>query len=156
MITLFLITGLSACMKEQSSLNDIMQAGERSDNAILSYLRVHNDTTVSKDPSGLFYKIIYPGDSIHYLSLNSIPTVSYTYQLTNDQVVVNSFGETDFNGRRLKDHILGWQIGLKKISKGGKIILYMPPSLAFGTVGIPGLIPPEAVVISEVELIDFR
>jgi FKBP-type peptidyl-prolyl cis-trans isomerase len=49
--------------------------------------------------------------------------------------------------------ISGWTEGLQKISKGGKIKLYVPPQLAYGDDGRPG-IPPGAVLIFDIELLD--
>ena len=50
--------------------------------------------------------------------------------------------------------IAGWTEGLQKISKGGKIKLYVPPQLAYGDEGRPG-IPPGATLIFDIELIDI-
>lgn len=149
-----LIILLTACTKNEGPLE--MNTGDvRMENVILSYLSAHNETAI-KDASGLYYKILQPGDSIHFVKATSIPTIIYSTQLLSGEIVGTSFGPTDFDQRELKNHIPGWQIGLQKISKGGKIRLYIPPALAYGPVGIPGVIPPNAVLISDLELINFR
>jgi FKBP-type peptidyl-prolyl cis-trans isomerase FkpA len=143
-----------ACSKQEGPLQ--MDAADvRMENIILSYLTAHNETAI-KDASGLFYRIVAPGDSIHFVKATSVATVMYTNRLLNGDLVGSSLGPTDFDGRELKNHIPGWQIGLQKISQGGKIILYIPPALAYGATGVPGLIPPNAVLISEVELVNIR
>lgn len=145
---------LMACTKKEGSLQmDV--ADVRMENVILSYLSAHNETAI-KDASGLFYRIVEPGDSVHFVKATSIATVIYSNRLLNGDIVGSSFGPTDFDQRELKNHIPGWQIGLQKISQGGKIVLYIPPALAFGTTGIPGIIPPNSVLISEVELVNIR
>jgi FKBP-type peptidyl-prolyl cis-trans isomerase len=50
--------------------------------------------------------------------------------------------------------IAGWTEGLQKISKGGKIKLFVPPSLGYGDDGRPG-IPPGSVLVFDVELLDI-
>jgi FKBP-type peptidyl-prolyl cis-trans isomerase len=50
--------------------------------------------------------------------------------------------------------ITGWTEGLQKINKGGKIRLYVPPQLAYGDEGRPG-IPPGSTLIFDVELLDI-
>lgn len=145
---------LMACSKKEGSVQ--MDAADvRMENIILSYLTAHNETAI-KDVSGLYYRILEPGDSVHFVKASSIPTVMYSNRLLNGDLVGSSFGPTDFDQRELKNHIPGWQIGLQKISQGGKIILYIPPALAYGSTGIPGIIPPNAVLISEVELVNIR
>lgn len=145
---------LMACTKQEGPLQ--MDAADvRMENVILSYLSAHNETAI-KDASGLFYRILEPGDSVHFVKATSIPTVMYSNRLLNGDQVGSSLGPTDFDQRELKNHIPGWQIGLQKISQGGRIILYIPPALAYGSTGIPGIIPPNAVLISEVELVNIR
>jgi FKBP-type peptidyl-prolyl cis-trans isomerase FkpA/FKBP-type peptidyl-prolyl cis-trans isomerase FklB len=51
--------------------------------------------------------------------------------------------------------IKGWQEGLKKMKKGGKYKLYIPPELAYGTVPRPG-IPANSALVFEVELVDVK
>ncbi|MEC5146230.1 Peptidyl-prolyl cis-trans isomerase [Chitinophaga sp. 180180018-2] len=146
---------LTACMKKDVSNPSERSADIAGQNEIQEYLRTHN-VSAQKDVSGLFYTILSPGDSTHFVKATSIVTVDYTNQLLNGQVVGASVGPTDFDGRMLKNHILGWQIGLQKISLGGKIRMYIPPYLAYGPTGVPGIIPPNVVLVSEVELVDIR
>ncbi len=55
---------------------------------------------------------------------------------------------------KLDSVIPGWTEGLQKIAKGGKIRLFVPPSLGYGDDGRPG-IPPGSVLVFEVELVDI-
>ena len=49
----------------------------------------------------------------------------------------------------------GWTEGIQKMNKGGKIKLYVPPHLAYGDDGRPG-IPPCATLVFDVELLDIK
>ncbi|MFK8038819.1 MAG: FKBP-type peptidyl-prolyl cis-trans isomerase [Crocinitomicaceae bacterium] len=50
--------------------------------------------------------------------------------------------------------IPGWQQGIPQFGKGGKGVLVIPPSLAYGEKGI-GPIPPNSMLYFEIELVDF-
>ncbi|PUZ24285.1 FKBP-type peptidyl-prolyl cis-trans isomerase FkpA [Chitinophaga costaii] len=162
-IAVCLVSGLlSACKKEASSAGpgtlDLISV--RQDSIILQYL-TDNNITANYDPSGLYFRIIKPGDGIHYITLTDTPYVIYTRRLINGIIVESSKGQiTNFDGRQLKDHIPGWQIGLQKISKGGSIELYIPAVLGFGSQAIYDgnvlIVPANAVQICQVELVDFH
>jgi peptidylprolyl isomerase len=52
--------------------------------------------------------------------------------------------------------IKGWDEGVGSMKKGGKRTLYIPSALGYGSRGAGGVIPPNADLIFDVELIDFR
>ena len=52
--------------------------------------------------------------------------------------------------------IPGWDEGIGYLSKGSKGTLYIPSPLAYGPNGAGGVIPGNAILIFEVELIDFE
>jgi FKBP-type peptidyl-prolyl cis-trans isomerase len=157
----YCITGvllLTGCAKKDNA--ELLGAQDGVDNSAINaqieqYLRVRNiDAEV--DPSGLYYHIYNVGDSVHYmLSLDNIPSVRYSRRLINGDLIDISPNATNFNGRPLKDHIAGWQIGLQKIAKGGKILLIIPPSLGFGNVAIDK-IPANSILVCEITLVDFK
>lgn len=111
--------------------------------------------TYTQHPSGIFYKILAQGAG-DTANVCSAVLVKYKGQLTNgvgfDSSYVRSPNGAAFN---LGGLILGWQVGIPLVQKGGSIMLYIPPSLGYGSNGA-GPIPPNANLIFKIDLLDMR
>ena len=114
-----------------------------------------NGLEAEKTDSDLFYIIEVEGDGEHP-TLESSVTVDYHGYLTNGEVFDSSRDRGQPATFVLSNVINGWQEGIPLFSRGGKGIIMIPNDLAYSD-GPPdgSIIPPYAVLIFEVELLEF-
>jgi FKBP-type peptidyl-prolyl cis-trans isomerase len=105
-------------------------------------------------PSGLQYKILERGK---ILKPKLTDTVEVHYKgsfIDNTEFESSEKMSGEPVKFRLGDVIPGWQEGLQYVAEGGRIILYIPPKLAYGDRSMPGSpIPPSSTLIFEIELL---
>ena len=84
--------------------------------------------------------------------------IHYEGKFANGQVFDSSYKrntpfETEIGVGRV---IEGWDKGLLGMKIGGKRKLTIPPNLGYGARGVQNVIPPNAVLIFDVELLDIK
>jgi peptidylprolyl isomerase len=84
-----------------------------------------------------------------------VVTVHYEGMLLNGTVFDSSYKRGAPAQFRIGQVIPGWNEALVEMQKGEKRTLIIPPDLAYGERGFPGVIPPNAYLVFEVELINF-
>ena len=120
---------------------------------IQNYLNGNAITGTQQLSSGVFYKVNVVGTGQAIANLCTTVTVKYTGRLTTG-VVFDSTAAGAVTAFQLGGVIVGWQKGLPLISKGGKITLYIPPSLGYGS-AVVGIIPANSILIFDIELVDI-
>lgn len=106
--------------------------------------------------SGIRYIILQEGSGTTHPTSDSSVKVNYTGKLLDGTV----FDSTSNRGTPaeflVRQVITGWQEALKDMVRGEKRLVVLPPDLAYGERGYPGLIPPSSFLVFEMELLDFN
>ncbi|MCL4878072.1 MAG: FKBP-type peptidyl-prolyl cis-trans isomerase [Anaerolineae bacterium] len=110
---------------------------------------------VQVTPSGLQYTVVREGQGAKPTAADTVE-VHYTGKLINNKVFDSSYGTGEPVVFPLDGVIQGWTEGVQLMSVGSIYRFYLPYTLAYGDKGIPGLIPPYAVLIFEVELLGIK
>ncbi|UFS69072.1 FKBP-type peptidyl-prolyl cis-trans isomerase [Geomonas sp. RF6] len=110
-----------------------------------------------KTPSGLSFTDLVKGSGAAPVSGKSV-TVHYTGWLENGQKFDSSVdrGEPLVFRIGTGQVIPGWDEGVMGMRVGGKRKLVIPPQLGYGANGAGGVIPPNATLVFEVELLDVE
>lgn len=110
-----------------------------------------------KTDSGLRYKIIQKGDGAKAEKGQTV-SVHYEGALANGQVFDSSYKRNqpiDFQ-LGVGQVIPGWDEGIGLLQVGDKARFAIPSSLAYGSSGAGGVIPPDATLIFDVELMEVK
>ncbi|GAB7210608.1 FKBP-type peptidyl-prolyl cis-trans isomerase [Dickeya oryzae] len=109
---------------------------------------------VKKTESGLLYQVEKEGAGAAPKDSDTV-VVNYKGTLVDGTEFDNSYKRGEPLSFRLDGVIPGWTEGLKHVKKGGKIKLVIPPALAYGEAGVPG-IPANSTLVFDVELLDIK
>lgn len=119
----------------------------------LDVLKAGMETT----PSGLMYKINKKGTGKKAEKGNTV-SVHYAGRLTNGNEFDNSFkrGEPIEFPVGAGMVIRGWDEGLLMLNEGDEATFLIPPDLGYGARGAGGVIPPNAWLIFDVQLVKVK
>jgi FKBP-type peptidyl-prolyl cis-trans isomerase len=108
-------------------------------------------------PSGLIYEDMVEGTGATATAGQTV-VVHYTGWLTNGTKFDSSKDRNEpFQFRLGAGQVIpGWDEGVAGMKVGGTRKLTIPPQLGYGARGAGGVIPPNAVLIFEVELLGLK
>ncbi len=110
-----------------------------------------------KTESGLRYKVLQSGSG-KQATKGAMVSVHYKGQLLDGTVFDSSYKRKqpiDFNVG-IGQVISGWDEGIQLLKVGDKARFVIPSELAYGSQGAGGVIPPDAPLIFDVELMDVK
>ena len=110
---------------------------------------------VKTTPSGLQYKVITEG---HGKKPKATDTVLVHYRGTtiDGQEFDSSYKRNEPISFPLNGVIPGWTEGVQLMKEGGKIQLFIPSNLAFGSRGAGGVIAPDSTLVFDIELLKVQ
>lgn len=144
-----------ADLKAKSALQ-----AQTDDKSITDYL-AKNNITAQKTASGLYYTISKPGSGDN-ASAGKMVKVKYTGKLLDGTVFDSNIDPKFQHSEPLevtlgqKQVIDGWDEGLTLLNKGAKATFFIPSPMAYGPQGRQPVIPANAILIFDVELLDFK
>jgi FKBP-type peptidyl-prolyl cis-trans isomerase FkpA len=149
--------------KTKDSLKAIDQL-KIDDKLIAEYLDKNKIKTV-KAPQGTYVEIITPGAG-DAIDTSKVVKVNYTGKTLGGDKAFDSNTDSAFGHKEIfsvnmgaipgtpGSVIKGWTDGLSLLKKGSKAKLYIPSSMAYGSRGAGGQIPPNANLSFDVEVVD--
>lgn len=120
------------------------------------------EKTVTKTDSGLQYEVLQPAAvaDAHKPEAGKKVTVHYTGYLEKDGQPGDKFDSSLDRNQPFSfvigagTVIKGWEEGVKTMAVGEKRRLVIPSNLGYGEQGFPGVIPGNATLIFDVELLE--
>ncbi len=109
----------------------------------------------STTPSGLKYIVLKEGTGAMPLATSNVK-VHYTGMLLDGKIFDSSVQRGEPIDFPLNQVIKGWTEGVQLMKEGAKYKFYIPSNLAYGERGAGGVIPPNADLIFEVELLKIN
>lgn len=144
-----------ACESEINK-NSLEIPANRDKLLIQSYLK-ENDIEAEEHSSGYFYRTLTASDTL--LQVKNLDTVSVHYKgrvlygdaFDNSRNASSAFKFTVGVGQVIR----GWDLALPGMKVGQKNEYYFPSALGYGNVGNGNFIPPNSVLVFEIEVISI-
>jgi FKBP-type peptidyl-prolyl cis-trans isomerase FkpA len=139
-------------------ITDVKEPQPMIDDKIIREYLVKNNIQATKTHSGLYYVVKQPGTGDNVKPGKNV-SVKYTGRTMDGKVFDSNDGPgkqpftfSDGAGRVIR----GWDEGLTMFNKGAKGTLFIPSGLGYGERGAGGSIPPNAVLMFDIEVTDIQ
>lgn len=143
-----IIITLASCTNDTPF--DAAKQARLDDSTIRVYLAANPTIKAVKDSSGLYYQVINPGKGANPTAESTV-TVNYAGKLLNGSEFDSGKGFTS----PLAGLIPGWQAGIPHVKPGGRILLIIPSAMGYAN-NEAGSIPPNSVLLFDIDLISFK
>jgi FKBP-type peptidyl-prolyl cis-trans isomerase len=110
---------------------------------------------VQKTKSGLQYEVLTEGTGAKPKATDTV-LVHYRGTFPDGREFDSSYKRNEPISFPLNGVIAGWTEGLQLMPVGSKYRFTIPPHLGYGARGAGGVIPPNATLIFEVELLEIE
>jgi len=155
-VVVLLVWGGTRRFTTSSASSTGSQAEARAAAAGVTYLATHKDKPgVHTTPSGLQYEILTAGIGPRPSAADSV-TVHYIGTLLDGTVFDSSVARGQPATFPLGQVIPGWTEGVQLMPTGAKYRFTIPPQLGYGASGAGGVIPPNAVLVFDIELLAIQ
>ncbi len=124
--------------------------------ADLTYLEDHKEKPgVKTTASGLQYEVLKEGTGPMPVATDTV-TVHYEGKLLDGTIFDSSYKRGEPASFGLNQVIPGWTEGVQLMHTGSKYRFTIPPALGYGDRGAGGVIPPNAVLTFDIELLGVQ
>ena len=138
---------------EQMAANEKEMADNLAASSAFLYENASKDGVTTLEDS-LQYEVITEGTGSLPKDTDTV-RVHYRGSLLNGTEFDNSYDRGEPTQLVLNSVIRGWSEALKLMKVGSKWKVYIPPTLGYGEQGSPPVIPPNSLLIFEVELLEI-
>jgi len=146
---------LGSCNKTENTTCPVIgtTAPQAEIDSLTSYLKANNITDAILDSRGFYYTIIDSGTTPKLTACNTV-VLDYVGQLTDANASI--FDQEHGITLNLVNTINGWREGMPYIGIGGRLVLYIPPTLAYGATAVGTLIPANAYLVFHVTAVQLK
>jgi len=146
------------CSHQTQATSNSMTPSHPSDNMAKGQAFLKQNATqpgVKTTPSGLQYKVITEGTGKAPAATDTV-LVHYRGTTIDGVEFDSSYKRNEPISFPLNGVIPGWTEGVQLMKEGGKIQLFIPSDLAYGSRGAGGVIPPDSTLIFDIELLKVQ
>jgi len=152
LVVVLIALAFTACKKEEKA-----QKQEEAPAKAAAVKEIKIPDNVMTTGSGLQYVVLKNGDGVQPVKGQQV-SAHYTGMLMNGKKFDSSYDRNEpivFHVG-VGEMIPGFDEGVSTMKVGEKRRLFIPSDLAYGEAGIPGVIPPNATLVFDVELVTVK